>query len=117
MYSIYVHTLPNGKKYVGCTGREPIERFGSNGGGYRGNKNFYNDILLFGWNNINHQVLETVKDKKIAIEREKYYTILFRSNEPDFGYNIYIGNKIFGRKHSEETKKKISEKRKRKFFM
>ena len=117
MYSIYVHTLPNGKRYVGCTGREPIERFGSNGGGYIGNKKFYNDILLFGWNNINHQVLETVKDKKIAIEREKYYTLLFRSNEPDFGYNRYIGNIRIGFKHTEESKKKIGEKLKRKFFM
>ena len=117
MYSIYLHTLPNGKKYVGCTGMEPVKRFGSNGGGYRGNKNFYNDILLFGWNNIQHQVLETIKDKKIAIKREEYYTLLWRTNEPEFGYNICIGNTRFGFKHTEETKKKIGEKRKRKFFM
>ena len=107
MYSIYVHTTPEGKKYVGCTGREPIKRFGSNGSGYRCNKKFYNDILLFGWNNINHQVLETVKDKKIAIEREKYYTLLWRTNEPEFGYNIYVGNIP-----NEETKNKHYEKMK-----
>lgn len=124
MYSIYVHTTPDGKRYVGCTGMEPIKRFGSNGSGYRYNKNFYNDILLFGWNNINHQVLETVEDKKIAIKREEYYTLLFRSNEPEFGYNIYVGNikdeenrkkyseKMKGRKKSEDSKKKQSEKMK-----
>lgn len=124
MYSIYVHTTPDGKKYVGCTGMEPVKRFGSNGSGYRCNKKFYNDILLFGWNNINHQVLETVKDKKIAIEREEYYTLLWRTNEPEFGYNIYVGNIkdeenrkkhseiMKGRKKSEESKKKQSEKMK-----
>ena len=117
MYSIYVHTLPNGKKYVGCTGMEPVKRFGNNGCNYRSNKKLYNDILLFGWNNIQHQVLETAKDKKIDIEIEKYYTLLFRTNEPEFGYNICIGNTRFGFKHTEETKKKIGEKRKRKFFM
>lgn len=117
MYSIYVHTLPNGKKYVGCTGMEPVKRFGNNGCNYRSNKKLYNDILLFGWNNIQHHVLETVEDKKIAIKREEYYTLLWRTNEPEFGYNILVGNTIFGRKHSEETKKKIGEKLKRKFFM
>lgn len=105
MYSIYVHTTPDGKRYVGCTSREPIERFGRNGSGYKFNKKFYNDILLFGWNNINHQVLETVEDKKIAIKREEYYTLLFRSNEPEFGYNIYVGNipnEYSIKKHSEK---------------
>lgn len=116
MYSIYVHTLPNGKRYVGCTGLKPVKRFG-NGSKYRGNKNFYNDILLFGWNNIQHHVLETVMDKETAIKREEYYTLLWRTNEPEFGYNIKIGNTRFGFRHTEESKKKIGEKRKRKYFM
>ena len=120
MYSIYVHTTPDGLKYVGFTGQEPIKRFGG-GSHYRNNIRFYDAIKFFGWDNIEHQVLETVKDKKIALKREEYYTLLFRSNEPEFGYNIQVGcikdedgrkkhsEKLKGRKHSEETKKKQSE--------
>ena len=121
MYSIYVHTTPDGRKYVGSTSKKPIMRF-RRGRGYKHNTRFYNAIKDVGWDNIEHKVLETVEDKETALEREEYYTLLFRSNEPDFGYNIYVVNikdeeskkkqseKRRGRKESEETKKKQSEK-------
>ena len=106
MYSIYLHTTPDGKKYVGSTSQELNKRF-SRGHLYKNNTRFYDAIKLFGWDNIEHQVLETVEDKKIAIKREEYYTLLFRSNEPEFGYNIYVGNI-----QNEEAKNKRSEKMK-----
>ena len=111
MYSIYVHTTPDGRKYVGSTSKEPKIRF-AGGNNYRNNTRFYDAIKLFGWDNIEHQVLETVEDKKIAIKREEYYTLLFRSNEPEFGYNIYVGNiqnKDAKNKRSEIMKGKQSE--------
>ena len=123
MYSIYVHTTPDGKKYVGSTSQEPNKRY-IGGSNYRNNTRFYNAIKFFGWNNIQHQVIETVEDKETALKREEYYTLLWRTNEPEFGYNIYVGNikdeetkkkhseKMKGIKKSEETKKRISEKMK-----
>ena len=121
MYSIYVHTTPDGKKYVGSTSIEPNRRFGG-GSHYKCCTRFNDAINLFGWDNIQHQILETVEDKETALKREEYYTLLWRTNEPEFGYNIFVGSipnqetinkrseKRIGRKHSEDAKKKISEK-------
>lgn len=104
MYSIYVHTTPDGKKYVGSTSLEPNRRF-QGGNHYKHNIHFYDAINFFGWDNIKHEILEIVEDKETALKREEYYTLLWRTNEPDFGYNIYVcQNK------SEETKNRISEK-------
>ena len=123
MYIIYVHTTPDGRKYVGSTSLEPNKRF--NGGkNYKCCTRFNDAINLFGWDNIHHQILETVEDKETALKREEYYTLLWRTNEPEFGYNIYVGSipnqeskkkrseKMKGIKQSEESNKKRSEKMK-----
>ena len=118
MYSIYVHTFPDGKKYVGMTSQN-VENRWQLGWGYKDQKNVFNAINSVGWNNIQHDVIETVEDKKTALKREEYYTLLFRSNEPEFGYNILAGRKGVGHiawnrgiPRSQETKQKISEKNK-----
>lgn len=114
MYSIYVHILPDGKKYVGITSQD-VEYRWQLGWGYITNKPFFNAIKSIGWINIQHKVLETVEDKETALKREEYYTLLWRSNEPEFGYNILAGRKYtkpLGFHQSEETKKKKSEKMK-----
>ena len=118
MYSIYVHILPDGKKYVGMTSQD-VENRWQLGWGYITNKPFFNAIKSIGWINIQHKVLETIEDKETALKREEYYTLLWRSNEPEFGYNIFVGNKDIrtdkpvwnrGKQTSPETKQKISEK-------
>lgn len=91
MYSIYVHTTPDGRKYVGSTSQEPNKRF-QGGSNYKTCTRFNDAINFFGWNNIKHEILETVEDKETALKREEYYTLLWRTNEPEFGYNIYVGN-------------------------
>ena len=103
MYSIYVHIFPDGKKYVGSTSLD-VEKRWQSGRGYKDQKEMSKAIKSVGWNNIQHKVLETVEDKKIALKREEYYTLLFRSNEPEFGYNIFVGHI-----QNEETKNKLSE--------
>ena len=120
MYKIYVHTTPDGRKYVGCTSLKTYKRF-QGGCNYKNCTRFNDAIKFFGWDNIEHKILETVEDKETALKREEYYTLLFRSNEPEFGYNIFVGNikneysrkkhseKLKGRKQSEDTKKKRSE--------
>lgn len=61
IYSVYVHTnLTNGKKYVGITRKKPCERWRKDGSGYYGNKPFWKDIELFGWNDgFSHDVVAT----------------------------------------------------------
>ena len=52
---LYMHIFPNGKKYVGvCQCCE--DRWG-NGNGYGYNKNMYEDIKKYGWDNIEHIIL------------------------------------------------------------
>ena len=104
MYSIYVHTTPDGRKYIGSTSLKPKIRF-QGGSNYKTCTRFNDAINFFGWNNIKHEILETVEDKETALKREEYYTRLWRTNEPEFGYNIYVGNIPI-----EETKNKRYEK-------
>lgn len=87
MYKIYKHTMPNGKCYIGQTNLDPIYKRWNYGHGYREQAAFYHDILQVGWNNIKHEILEEVATKREATERERYYILLYRSNEPEFGYN------------------------------
>ena len=68
-YVVYMHTSPNGKRYVGITSMRPIEKRWKNGYGYKKNIHFWNAINLYGWNNFQHDFLfenltkEEAKDK------------------------------------------------------
>ena len=55
-YSVYKHTSPNGKVYIGITSRKPEQRW-SNGYGYVKNKHFTHAINKYGWENIKHEIL------------------------------------------------------------
>ena len=57
-HCVYMHTNPkNGKRYVGITSIKPEYRW--NGGrGYKDNLEFFDDILLYGWNNIEHEIIK-----------------------------------------------------------
>ena len=55
-YKVYVHTAPNGKRYVGIT-RQKLNRRWRYGEGYKRCVYFYKAIKKYGWDNITHQVL------------------------------------------------------------
>lgn len=105
-YSVYMHTFPNNKKYIGITCQKPIEkRWSSTGCGYRKCPKMWNAIQKYGWENVKHEVLYENLPKAIAESAEmrliqQYDTI---SN----GYNADKGGNVYG-SHSEETKQKIS---------
>lgn len=118
---VYVHTCPNGKKYVGCTTQDPLRRW-NEGKGYI-NQVFGRAILKFGWDNITHEVLE-VESEEEMYRKEIELISFFHSNDPKFGYNQTEGGDrppvsdrtkeklseaLKGRVLSEETRKKISE--------
>lgn len=54
-YSVYIHTFPNGKRYVGRS-KKPLTRW-NNGRGYITNETMYRDIEKYGWNNIEHSII------------------------------------------------------------
>lgn len=107
-YWVYIHTCPNGKKYVGVTGRNPEFRW-KEGQGYKTNKHFYQAILKYGWNNIAHEVFE-VSSQEEMYRKEVELISFFHSNDPNFGYNNSAGGEYshLGCRCSEETKEKIS---------
>lgn len=107
-YSVYMHTSPHGKVYIGITCKPPEFRW-KNGFGYTNNKHFYNAISKFGWSNFKHDILDSNLTKEEAEEKEIQLIKKYKSNNPKYGYNISAGGKSAnGYKHTESTKKKIS---------
>ena len=106
MYSVYKHTSPSGKIYIGVTSRRPKLRW-HNGSGYADNEYFTRAINKYGWNNFSHEILMTNLSKEEAESKEIELIALYHSNEREYGYNIENGGSLCG-KHSEYTKMKIS---------
>lgn len=85
-YKVYIHTCPNGKKYVGITRRNVKDRWQS-GHGYKSNSRFYNAILKYGWGNIKHEILFDGLTQEEAYKLEIEMIALNESNNPNYGYN------------------------------
>lgn len=124
-YTVYKHTSPSGKSYIGITNRNPEKRWGIDGMYYKGSILFYNAIQKYGWNNIEHEILftglteEEAKQKEIElISHYKAFNISYNLTDGgDGSLGLYpneetrrkIGEKSKERRHSLETKKKISD--------
>lgn len=114
-YSVYKHTFPNGKVYIGITLQKPEYRW-NHGFGYLGLKKngeymqpaIANAIQKYGWENVTHEILFDGLTKEEAESKEIELISKYHSNEIQFGYNIANGGSSNG-VHSEETKRKISE--------
>lgn len=109
-YSVYKHTFPNGKVYIGITSCRPEARW-DNGNGYLDKRKGKYDqplmakaILEFGWDNIRHEILYEGLDVDSARQIEIELIAKHQSNNKDFGYNATKGGEVV----SEETKKKLS---------
>lgn len=85
MYFVYVHTVPNGKMYIGET-KDPVRRW-NNGEGYDDNPNFYKDICLYGWNNIKHEIIAQYKSETDAKVCEGILIALLNTEDRLVGYN------------------------------
>ena len=85
MRTVYIHTTPDGKKYVGATHMKPGVRF-KRGLGYR-YQFFYQAILKFGWENISHQLYEVDTEEELKY-LEKYLISYYDTTNPEKGYNI-----------------------------
>ena len=107
-YTVYCHTFPNGKKYIGITKQE-INRRWRNGKGYEGQP-VYNAILKYGWDNIRHDVLFTNLSREEAEVKEIELIQTLNTNSHKNGYNVENGGNTS--ELSEETKRKISENKK-----
>ena len=88
-YIIYIRkVVPTGKIYIGITKNTMEQRAGRTGEGYKYNKNFNNDIRLYGWINVDSRILEEGLTKKQAEEKEHEWIAYFDTTNPNKGYNI-----------------------------
>ena len=130
-YKVYKYTSPSKKIYIGQTYRTLDQRAGKNGINYKQCPKFYNAILKYGFENFKREILKDNLNLKQANYYQQYYIKVFKSNQPDYGYNLTSGgdNPIINdqtrQKHrlaklgthlSEETKEKISKSNTGKIF-
>ena len=102
--SVYMHTVPNGRIYIGVTCRDPQLRWQRNGSGYRKQTEFFADIQKYGWDNIKHEILFQTTDTDEAYAKEEEYIRLYKDK-----YGSLVYNTTFGRKHTDQYKQRISE--------
>lgn len=107
-YTVYKHTSPSGKVYIGITCQRPEARWGREGGGYKHSPHLMAAIKKYGWTAFRHDILAEGLTKETAERIEIDLIEAHRSTDRRFGYNTDRGGST-GPKHSEETKRKIGE--------
>lgn len=100
MYYLYVHTVPNGKKYIGMT--KDTDLRWNNGNGYYKNEDFTKAIEMFGWENIKHEIIDVFEDELLCHMNEIIYTIVLNTELPAFGYNRTHFKDMFLKKYNEK---------------
>ena len=85
-YFVYVHIFPNGKKYVGMTDYVP-KRWGNCGLPYASNIKMYEDIIQYGWENIQHEIILETQHRYKAKQLESKLIQIFDLTNDKNGYN------------------------------
>lgn len=111
-YTVYVHTTPNNKRYVGITKQDVNNRW-KNSLGYVTQTLFYRAINKYGWDNITHEIVATDLTHDEACALEINLIAQYKSNNPKYGYNRTSGGDgtcDFSHKnpHDENWRKKVS---------
>ena len=104
-YKVYIHTFPNGKRYIGITSQDVCRRW-RKGQGYEGQV-VYGAILKYGWKNIKHEVLFDNLTKQEAEEKEIALIRAFDTTSHKNGYNVELGGNATP-KATKELRKKQS---------
>ena len=103
LWSVYVHTTPDGKKYVGMS-TDPQKRWAC-GNGYR-TKIFRDAIDFWGWDKIQHEIIHDKLSLKEAENLERELIQKYNTTNRDYGFNIESGG--ISCPLAEETKRKLS---------
>ena len=115
MWYIYKHTNKiNNKSYIGKT-ENPKNRWANNGNKYKTCPRFWSAIISYGWNNFTHEILFESNDINIINEKEKEYINIYKTLDPQYGYNLAeggTGGNTWGGKTQEEKDKYAIERKK-----
>lgn len=125
-HKVYKYTSPSGKVYIGQTCQTLCQRSGgSEGVGYKGSTFFFHAIQKYGFKNFKCEIIADGLTQGEANWLERYMIAYYQSSDLKHGYNLCKGGlcrsdyertqdlrerqsqKMLGRKHSEETKRKI----------
>jgi hypothetical protein len=94
-YSVYRHTSPSGKVYIGITSVSPNKRWrGGHGYTHGFCTLFSNAIKKYGWDNIKHEILLDGCSKEEAVYAEKYLVRWYKIHS--ISYNITDGGDLGG---------------------
>jgi len=93
-YTVYQHTFPNGKKYIGITSQLVEMRWRKNGEGYKTQKLIERAIKKYGWDNIIHEILYTGLTQEEARQTEIRLISELDLTNPQKGYNNTFGGDI-----------------------
>ena len=106
-YTVYCHTNKiNNKKYIGITSQSVYDRW-QNGKHYSRHARFYADILKYGWDNFFHEILYTGITRESAEQIEKELILNLDLLNPDKGYNQRKGGRSIS-SPSDKTRAKLS---------
>lgn len=136
-YIYKITNIKNGKVYIGLTTNSFNRRYPANGEGIervygyyikqRKNGQFYNKHLLRSIEKYGFEAFEVIKEFDTAYseeelkEKERYWIAFYKCNDKNYGYNRTEGGDSmpsgeksywYGKHHSEETRKRISERMK-----
>lgn len=117
LYSVYTHTSPSGKVYVGVS-NNPKRRWGTYGAPYLcKSKNgsyaqpcFASAILKYGWDNFKHEILLEEISFSEALYAEKYLIRWYKIHH--ISYNMSDGGEYYSGKRkplSDEHRQKVKE--------
>lgn len=90
---IYCYTSPSNKKYVGKTIESLKIRAGKDGKGYRNCTALMRAFEKYGYENFTVEILEEVPYEDLN-DKEKYYIQLYKTQNPQYGYNIKPGGAV-----------------------
>ena len=91
MFTVYKHTFPNNKVYIGITSKKNVYRRWSHGNGYKTQSFMWKAIQKYGWENVKHEIIAKNLSKKDACTLEIQLIAQYQSNNSKYGYNVYVG--------------------------
>ena len=86
-YKLYVHIIPDGRRYYGITKCKYLSNRWQKGEGYKNQPRFSEAIAQYGWNNIEQIILFNDLTEEEARELEHYFIQWYNTTNKNYGCN------------------------------